>query len=445
MNRRGMTLIELLVGMFIASLVAYIAFDLINDEHKNYSRTRNKVRLQSDGREAIRIIEEDLANVGFMAGLNTTAPGMSRFAARLDTCTQGLKPEDRISIVDGGGTSSDDITIRLLGITAGMVACQDNAAKIRYYVDATTKNLIREFTPAFTGGSRVPIQSTVLQNVETFQIQAGIDSAGDPYGPTATADTLWMRYDSLPAKWASSTSLTIGPLVPWPVGAPPNLPKALQIGGWTASTHSLNVNTGRSLIANSQYHVSFWLWADSGFRSMYDATEPTKNFILAGMKLGSKFYPDSVRLMLPPAAAPSFVSFYVDVPTTTSNSAQFMLKTILSKTADATQPAPKLYISGLKVVRVAFRKPNAGASTNKEDVYLWKNGTSTDSNSRRKTQAIRVWLLAKSNRANEENSQPTFSNLGNWNPAPFTPTNKNSYALYERVIPVVNNGYNPNK
>jgi len=69
-----MTLVELLVAMVITGIVAVIALEMIVGERSNYTGTRDRIRLQSDSREALRIMEEEVKNAGFRA-LGTISSG----------------------------------------------------------------------------------------------------------------------------------------------------------------------------------------------------------------------------------------------------------------------------------------------------------------------------------------------------------------------------------
>lgn len=84
MRKFGFTLIELMVAVIIAGLVAFMAWELVKDEHTNYTRTRTKVRLQSDAKEAFRILEGEFRNLGFNTVVSVTA---GRSAMSASTCS----------------------------------------------------------------------------------------------------------------------------------------------------------------------------------------------------------------------------------------------------------------------------------------------------------------------------------------------------------------------
>lgn len=453
MKRHGITLIELLVAMLIAGLVSYIAFDLINDEHKNYTRTRNKVRLQSDAREAMRVIDEDLANVGFRAGLNTS---VSRFVSSLDTCmgdTASTRPDMRISVSDMGSSKPDTLTIRFFPVDArtGHPVCQPRPHLIQYYVDEATNELVRYFQNN-SKATATESRSVVLRDVVTLQFRAGLDPSSDPTGPKLLMDSLWRDVDTLPAEWGAINALNIGSYGPMPLtvaslGTADGPKQALALTGWqSTSRQGLFTNDADSMSGNSRYHISFWLWGNQGFADMYDTAPANagKNSIVAGIiDKGSQAFVDSVRIARPSRFVPTWVSFFVDNPTHRKD-LQFALIASLSKPVPATG-TPTLYLSRLKVTRVANARPVPGS----DDGYVWLDSTNQPTalhkERRQQTKAVRVWLLAKSNKANRENVQPTFVDIGNWNAGSFQPTDKNSYALYERIIPVVNNAYSNNK
>lgn len=80
--RRGLTLLELMIALVLTSIVGYMAFRLFRDEHVNYTRTREKVSLQSDAREAVRLMEEEIKNMGFR--MATTLSGTSLTLSECD-------------------------------------------------------------------------------------------------------------------------------------------------------------------------------------------------------------------------------------------------------------------------------------------------------------------------------------------------------------------------
>ena len=81
--RRGLSLIELVVAVILTGLVCWATISLFANENTAYTKTREKVRLQSDAREAVRLIQEEIQNMGF----RTTVAISSRIQSTIDTCT----------------------------------------------------------------------------------------------------------------------------------------------------------------------------------------------------------------------------------------------------------------------------------------------------------------------------------------------------------------------
>jgi prepilin-type N-terminal cleavage/methylation domain-containing protein len=425
MMRRGVTLIELMVAMFVATIVAYLAFDLIRSEQSHYSKVRAKVRLQDDAREAIRVIEEDLMNTGYNAGLNVAT---SAIHATLSTCA--LDGQARVVAFNGTNGESDQLRIRSYEAspTSG-VTCPTTATPniITYYVDATDSSLKRSFIAA---GSTTPTVSTILKHVVTFQLQAGIDASSDPAGLQDPQDTFWIQAERLKSQWSS-----MGLNTPTTSAFGANSGDSqLTYTGWTQGTATTisNAPLARSLNAYSTYQVKFYLVPTNGFRAMFDTTS-TASYLRLYARTGSGSIVDSTNLKLPAIAGPTWVSWQFQTGSTAPSGVYLQLATTLSLAQNTTLDAPTLGIANLGMHRVK----NTGLS------YTWANpdDSAADGAQRRQTVALRVWLLARSAKGNKEGVQSSFNNIGDWKPAGFTPQDLNSYVVYERVIPVGNHGY----
>jgi hypothetical protein len=96
---------------------------------------------------------------------------------------------------------------------------------------------------------------------------------------------------------------------------------------------------------------------------------------------------------------------------------------------------PILDIGSLKVTRL-HGPPLLGAT----DRTNWQNGSAA-STTGAQTKGLRIWLVSKSPKGNRENDQIQFSGIGNWDQNNLKPSDKNSYVVYERTIPVVHYGY----
>lgn len=212
MIRRGVTLMELLVAIIIAGIVAFMAFNLMRDEQTNYTRTRSKIKLQSEAREAVRIMEGELRNLGFNSFLNT-ALGASRTS--VEVCTNAQ--DARISPATGDSSSfryvdsnsvpgGDEIEFRFHQSTAsGMTNCASATTPLqsisyRYRAGRLERRFCQGNAVATcpTDGTWVPF----LDSVVSFHIQYGMDSDVD--------ETILKTSDLLnPASWVTSGGIVV--------------------------------------------------------------------------------------------------------------------------------------------------------------------------------------------------------------------------------------------
>jgi len=419
MTRRGITLIELLVAMLVAGIVAYLAFNLVVNENANYTRTRSNIRLQSDGREAVRVMEEDLLNIGYRAGLKNLGTATYRYPAMLNTCDT-LLSQDRVAIRDGLTSGPDTITFRFYGVD--QTQCYGSPNVVSYYVRSDS-SLARDFTPqALSGTTPSVTTSIILKGTITLQARLGVDTTSDSVQSLRTTDTLWMQGEQ--GTW-TATNLTSALY--------DGTNKWFPLQGWTVGTEGkMASNLTKTLQPNSTYRLSALVQVNAAFQTMFDTTN-TQDYIRFQVK-GTGFT-DSTSVKLPPTTNPTWVTWQFQTGSSSAPLAQLLLRGKLTLAGTA----PAMYLSHLKVLRVR----NAGEGSG-QSPYTWQDESTVSATAltqQRQTVALHIWLLTRSANANKQMSQTTFSGLGNWNT--FTPTGSdhNSYALYDRVVPVGNYGY----
>jgi len=173
-QRRGVTLIELLVGIFIALIAGGIAFLLLKDEHSNYTSLKARVKLQSDARDAVRIMESELVNTGLNVG-NIMAGG--------DLMTQAcphafVSASDSASFSYTDGDPGDMVAFgQYLLDEDGLPNCENaNSRWTRYRLVGNI--LLRATAPThamLVNAAEIPLLGDVL----AFQMQYGIQSPQD--------------------------------------------------------------------------------------------------------------------------------------------------------------------------------------------------------------------------------------------------------------------------
>lgn len=418
--KRGVTFPELLVALLCATLVAYIAWDLVHDEQGNYTRTRAKVRTQNDAREALRIVEEDMRNTAFRFAQNRASGAKGGITPVQSNCA--LAPEDRLRV--GDGTFTDTVIVRSFLRDGNFLPDCNRPIETRYYMvdDAANKDTTLERSFEFIGGTKST--STVLHHVVAFQAQVGTDSTVDDQ-TRPSADTVVTNTQSIFPATTPVSDATLGLIGP----------DTLALTGFsTTKEMSLGASTLFQLQPYSTYRLSFWVMANSHFLTWQDtvlhSTLSHMSFYLASG--GNDF--DSLKFAPLPQAGKIVPATWTFSTDGAAKFASLNLKLLETANLSGTRASPEsLYVSHIRLVRVRNTNQQINNPT-----WTWHNGDSGSVALRRQTMALRVWLLSKTNQ-NKGEAPPTFSDpIGNWNPTAFTPTDKGAYVLHERVIPLGN-------
>ena len=430
--KRGVTLIELLVAMAIATLVGYIAFDLVRDEQGNYTKTRTKVRLQADARDAVRILEEDFANLGFRQGLRSGGAmpvGADLKRICLSGTTPVLRPDQRLFVRDDGGNGSDTIEGRFFRVspTEG-VQCAISPIRVRYFVRGT--QLIRQF---WNAGDSVNIRSeaVVLEDVVTMQAQAATDTLLTNQLPS-------VRPKNHLLEDAKLAPVVTGDLIPTDTITHGTTGDTL-VGwrGWGTNARELQSGLGQKLMPNATYRLSCMIQMDPVFHDAY--TSLTDTGFLQIIVRSQTVWADTLDVRFPPhSEIPFWVSWeFQPRDISSASDIRFGLRARVA----VPNTAAKLHVGSIHVTRVA------GDPIDLDDApqWFWRDAVKVnpvqDSMFRARTEGLKVWLVTKSRRGNREGSQQAFNGIGNWSENGKTPTDPNSYAIFERILPVVHHGF----
>lgn len=422
MNRRGMTLIELLVGLAITCIITYIAFDLIQSEQNNYTKTRTKVRLQSDARDAIRILEEDFSNIGFRQALITGA-GRSPIFSGLNVCTNiGL--DTRIKVWDDSGLASDSIEARFNRPHATMgVGCDPTPFRVRYVV--SNGQLIRRFWAAGNADS-IFQNAVVLDSVVTMQVRVGTDNL---LPSTTPADTLMNHplADAVPVP-ASGSSLAIGAHTPYQ-----SKDTLYTVSGWSTNPQGLSFNETGDVFFNSTYQFSCMLQVNGAFHSAFPG-----GMIKFFAQIGN-LPAETLNVRLPKIIdGPTWISWMIQIPESKGGSSRPELGMIAKLGKDSS--AANIQIGSIHLRRISG-EPVRPVNPNDHVLWNWEDG-GLDSTTSSRIEGLRIWLVAKSKRRNQESNTVRFDSvIGNWDSSGTLPTGRNTYVVYERTIPVVKHGY----
>jgi len=408
--RRGLTLIELLVAVILCGIVVFIAIQVLRGEHKNYTVTREKVRLQSDAREGMRILEEEIKNTGYRT--NASIPASTRILtttfcseALYGTTGASFDPAPSSSIyTHTSATGNVDFEMRFYNPGSGSgtaLNCPNDIWTIGYKYDYGSKTVYRQAKPKDPSVPANALKASdwapFLENVDQFSLEYGVLQKNDvllePATTTFAASPVWLQQNATVANsgtdWVISN--TTGQVVKVVY-----LEKPL-----TASGNASDGARSELLDDKNTYRISFTVTANSDFFDGVNGlasttTEPTSKFVTGG------FYDVNGVLVgntftFRPVSDNSHLVQYDLVPPASSNAKVFF--GIGFQLKQASSSTRTLTINGLKIVRL-----NKGQ-------YAFQN-TVTDAE-RKTIQAIRLKMQSK---------------------------NRNELLNFERIIPMVNNG-----
>lgn len=426
--RRGITLLELLVAMVLVGIVGYFASILMNDEQTNYTRIRERIKVQADAREGMRIMETELRNAGF----DTRIMGASRIGSSTEACTQVRTNAAGASMVATNNSSDltvgDQIVFRMYEIQYNgsmgttLTSCNMGAGsrfrEVGYRLNSGTMERYVRFDTTSTI-NWVPF----LEDVVTFQVQYGQDrpTGVNPWDTTE----LWN-----PARWLQSPTGVV----------PAGIPRAVSLRSWgtTRSTWSTILTSGPAVRRGETYRVRFSLagsaplldTSSTGTVTGYDRTSLFAGFIRTS---GGDQFLDSMRIWAGDRASPTpTVEIYL-TPTADAVSTQFAIRGRLMAGATASTPIQSLDVSNLVIEPI-----RAG---------LFLNWVSAPSDAQlAATRAVRLTLLVKTGKKGQEGSGVSWSpeELGDpLLPSGYTASGDDkskTHVLLQRMIQVVNNG-----
>ena len=151
LNKKGITLIELLVAMIISAAVIAGIYRVFVAQTRAYTVQEQVVEVQQGTRSAMEILLRDLR----MAGFDSDDGG-----SKINIANPGVAGDHSITV-----SYEYDYTTQYI---------------ITYSLDAATKRLFRQLTTMKDDGSSVASpQDVLLENVEALDFTYGIDEDGD--------------------------------------------------------------------------------------------------------------------------------------------------------------------------------------------------------------------------------------------------------------------------
>jgi len=427
-GRRGITLLELLVAMVLVTIVGYFASILLEDEKGNYTKIRERIKVQADAREGMRIMEMELRNAGF----GTRILGTNRIGSSAEACVQVRTNSNGASLRATNNSSDlsvgDQIVFRMYEIEYNgstgttLTSCSMGAGsrfrEVGYRLRSGNMERYVRFDTTSTI-NWVPF----LEGVVTFQVQYGQDK---PIGTNPWDTTqLWNS-----GRWLQS-----------PTGVQPggsSRTVSLRAWGTARSTWSTYLLSGPVLHRGETYRLRFRLagnaplldTSSTGTITGYDRTSLFAGFVPTS---GGDQFVDSMRIWAGDPTVPSpAVEIYL-TPGADVASAQFAIKGRLMTGAAVSAPVQALDVSNLVIEQV-----RAG-------VFLdWVAAPTAAQLAA--TRAVRLTLLVKTGKKGQEGEAVTWSpeELGDPDlPTGYTASGDDesrTHVLLQRIIQVVNNG-----
>jgi prepilin-type N-terminal cleavage/methylation domain-containing protein len=416
-KRAGFTLIELLVAMIVTGIVTGMVFRMFAGEQGNYTRTREKVKMQADAREAMRIIEEEVRNAGYATMMSAT----SRIETTPSRCAEVVFPSSGGSILPGNNSTSlatgDTIVFRFYEIppSGSLAACGTGSSsrfrEIGYRLDnGTLKRRYR--TDTTTAADWIPF----LENVVSFQVRYGlVEDVGN-----LVFDTTRLRTASYWDPVANSAGMLA-------VGGSSS---TLAFSGFGLSSRYAYFGPIDTSRANESYRLSMYLSAND---SLLDATwgYDSTSLSIGLVKSNLASYVGICNFKLGQVAGVAVpYEFYFTAGSANIGNVYLALSGRLR--ISATAGAQTLTVSRLKVERIS-----------RGSYFTWIDSPSKAEMA--KVAAVRINLVVKTPLKSGEGSPQGFSTdqLGDLSlPSGYTASGADamkSHILYQRIIPVVNN------
>jgi type II secretory pathway component PulJ len=239
LNRKGVTIVELLIYIVIFAIALFFIGKQMQNLIGNYSSNKRVVQQQTDARDILGLMIQDIRNTGLKTYLQTSGTSLL-FKEAPGTIVGTGTPIDSSSFVHKQGTPYDEITVYKIRLdNSGNYALTDTT---RYYVEGTT------LKRTYRSSASRPDSNIVAQNVYALQFQYGVlASTASPINqPTlnSPSTTTWESGGS-PSPTYSSTSISLS--------------FSGTSSGW------LRCRTALSVTANQEYRVKFYSTTSGNF------------------------------------------------------------------------------------------------------------------------------------------------------------------------------------
>lgn len=390
--RRGYTLVELLVAMVLSGIVIGFAFMLLQGSRGDFMRVSSSVELQSETREATRMLEHDLRNLGlrvsnmYSSRILSTVNCPHAYADPASGDSSSFLHSNKDSWADPG----DEIVFaQYKADPSGSVTCApSNLEVVRYRLRVSDSVLLRSSASQFSAistANEVPI----CRSVVAFQLE---------YGLLGVDSTLW-----------DTTSTWFGS-----VGALSQIHDTVVASGWSnAAILGFGAHAAKSIEKGCTYRFRMHL-------------EPNKAFADTVERMGFGFW-DGLNLR--------------DTVTVWAGTSAGRTVTVdVEASQDLSWARPAVF--------ARLRHPNSAASlaisktriSQKTLVgYHWLSDPTVAQ--KKRVQAVKLSVITRTEREVKGNAPWAFSGVGDLPGLNlFGSDARKGYAFFQRIIPVVNHG-----
>lgn len=365
--KRGLTLIEMLVAVLLCGIVVFVAIQMVTGEHKNYTVTRKKVRLQSDAREAMRILDEEIKNAGYRvrpvidASLNLQ---VSKCPDALYPSNASIDPNPSSSAYTAGFKALEIRFYNPIDPPTSSNYCKSKLWTVGYMYNSTDHILYRQGKQGDPTVPATALNATdwapFLENVMDFSWEYGVLMTNDPLLASAGTGSQVISFTGT-SDWYSLNTTASTPAgsnvigKPWTVstrkGGTDVITAVYSAIPLTASGNTSDGARNENLDENATYRVSFDVAANDAF---FDATKG----IAANAYLNAGFYTqtgvatgtsgNNVFTFKPASGA--IINVQYDLVPTAQSGKVFFGVSFQLQAADVVDRT--LTISNLKVVRI---------------------------------------------------------------------------------------------
>jgi prepilin-type N-terminal cleavage/methylation domain-containing protein len=239
--RRGLTLIELLVAMALTGIVTFIVLGMITGQSSNYTTTRTKIKLQSDTREAMRIIQDELKNAGFR-----TKDSIVNGVLTASSCGNSFSVAGKTSYFMPLANGVRFHLYNPFQLSGSIMSCDDDLYTIQYTWDSASGIVSRKSVKGVSASIAAVDSVPFLAKVKAFRLKYGI------YGDTA--------YMLSKTDFATSSILASG------LVATRASDSAVTLSGWSASTGIFRVlKVFPALDTDATYRIVFTAYGNTAF------------------------------------------------------------------------------------------------------------------------------------------------------------------------------------